>query len=88
MDPPPDVIFFMSDGADSKLDITDIISASRKAGKPKINCIAMQTLTGAAKFSEIAKKSRGSFTIVDKDGEPLDGDEVIKDPASFAGRLK
>ena len=88
MDPPPDVIFFMSDGGDPKLNIDDIMSAGRKAGKPKINCIAMQTLAGAANFSEIAKKSRGTFTIVDKDGEPLDGDEVIKDPAAFAGRLK
>ena len=87
MNPPPDVIFFMSDGRDSKLDLNSIMSAGRKAGKPKINCVAMQTAQGAELFAGIAKKSRGAYTIVDKDGEPIDGFEYMKDPASFAGRL-
>ncbi|MDF1753722.1 MAG: hypothetical protein P1U89_13160 [Verrucomicrobiales bacterium] len=88
MDPPPDVIFFMSDGLDNKLNIKEILRNNKKYGRPKINCVAMQTAKGADKFGDIAKGSRGSYTIVDKDGEPIDGFEYMKDPGSFAGRLK
>ena len=88
MKPPPDVIFFMSDGLDNKLDINGIISNSKRYGRPKINCVAMQTAKGADKFAGIAEKSRGTYTIVDKNGEPIDGFEYRKDPLSFAGRLK
>ncbi len=87
MDPPPDVVFFMSDGLDNKLDIDEISRINRKAGKPKINCVAMQTSKGQPGFSGIAEKSRGSYTIVDKDGEPIDGFDYMKDPASFADRV-
>ena len=86
MDPPPDVIFFMSDGKDNKLDPREIIRNTKR--KTKINCVAMQTAAGADRFAEIAKGTRGNFTIVDKDGEPIDGFEYMKDPGSFAGRLK
>jgi len=38
-------------------------------------------------FSEIAKKTKGSFTIVDKKGKPIDGFEFQKHPEKFKGRL-
>lgn len=87
MKPAPDVIFFMSDGLDRKLNISSILSNSKRKGRPKINCIAMQTDNGKESFAEIAKGSRGTFTIVDKDGESIDGFDYIKDPEKYKGRL-
>ncbi|MDF1813577.1 MAG: hypothetical protein P1V20_15365 [Verrucomicrobiales bacterium] len=88
MKPPPDVIFFMSDGLDNELNEKEILRNNKKNGRPKINCVAMQTAKGSGKFAAIAKGSRGTYTIVDKDGESIDGFEYMNDPASFAGRLK
>ena len=38
-------------------------------------------------FSEIAKKSKGSFTIVEKQGKPIDGFQFQNNPGKFKGRL-
>ncbi|MEM6280340.1 MAG: hypothetical protein AAF733_12740 [Verrucomicrobiota bacterium] len=73
MDPPPDVIFFMSDGLDSELSVSDILRTSRRKGRPKINVVAMQTDQGALGFAGIAEGSKGTYTIVNLDGEVLDG---------------
>ena len=87
MKPSPDVIFFMSDGQDRDLNVSSILSNSKRHGRPKINCIAMQTADGKESFAELAKGSKGTFTIVDKDGESIDGFDYIKDPAKYKGRL-
>lgn len=87
MKPPPDVIFFMSDGLDREMDASEIVRNSKKYGAPKINSVAMQTKDGAEGFSTIARRTGGSYTIVDKDGQPIDGFEFMKDPEKFAGRL-
>lgn len=87
MQPPPDVIFFMSDGKDNKTDVRSIIRNSRGNGAPKVNCIGMQTNAGVDEFSEIARRTNGNYTIVDKNGEPIDGFEFKDDPSEFAGRL-
>lgn len=87
MEPPPDVIYFMSDGKDPELDIDAIIENNHKRGKPRINCLAMQTGFGAAEFSEIAKRSGGQFLIVDKRGKPIDGFDYLLDPEKYARRL-
>ncbi|MDF1657104.1 MAG: tetratricopeptide repeat protein [Verrucomicrobiales bacterium] len=73
MKPPPDVIFFMSDGLDSDLSVSDILRNSRRFGNPKINVVAMQTDKGADGFSGIAEGSKGTYTIVNQDGEVRDG---------------
>jgi|GEM_PF-1572283 len=73
MKPPPDVIFFMSDGLDAEISTSDILRNSRRYGNPKINVVAMQTDQGAENFSEIAKGSKGTYTIVNEDGEARDG---------------
>ncbi len=86
MSPPPDVIFFMSDGTGGN-DPPPILSMNSKNGKPVINTVAMQTTQGMAQFAEIAKKTKGSFTIVDKDGKPIDGFDYQKNPGKFRGRL-
>lgn len=87
MKPPPDVIFFMSDGLDRNLDTSAIVRDSKKNGSPKINSVAMQTKEGAEGFSTIARRTGGTYTIVDKDGEAIDGFEFMKNPEKFAGRL-
>ena len=87
MDPPPDVIFFMTDGIDRQIDTSQIVRNSRGNGKPKINCVAMQTAAAQEQFSEIARRTNGAYTIVDKDGEPIDGFKFMKNPKDFKGRL-
>jgi hypothetical protein len=86
MDPPPDVIFFMADGTGGNAP-APILKVNAKYGKPPINMVAMQTTAGIKEFSEIAKKTKGSFTIVDKKGKPIDGFEFQKHPEKFKGRL-
>ena len=87
MEPPPDVIYFMSDGKDPELDIDAIVENNRKRGKPRINCLAMQTGFGAAEFAEIARRSGGQFLIVDKRGKPIDGSDYLLDPEKYSRRL-
>ncbi len=87
MKPSPDVIFFMSDGLDKTLNVSSILANSKRHGRPKINCVAMQTADGKESFAELAKGSRGTFTIVDKDGKAIDGFDYIKDPEKYKGRL-
>ncbi len=86
MDPPPDVIFFMSDGTGGNSP-PPILAINSKFGRPPINTVAMQTTQGMAQFAEIAKKTKGSFTIVDKNGKPIDGFDYMKNPGKFKGRL-
>lgn len=86
MDPPPDVIFFMADGTGGNTP-GPILQVNSKNGKPPINMVAMQTTAGINQFAEIAKKTKGSFTIVDKKGKPIDGFDYMKDPSKFKGRL-
>lgn len=87
MDPPPDVIFFMSDGGDPELSATRIARHAKRHGSPKINTIALQTTDAMQGFADIAEKTGGTYTIVDKKGEPIDGFEYMEDPEKFKGRL-
>lgn len=86
MDPPPDVIFFMADGTGGNTP-GPILKTNSKFGRPPINMVAMQTTAGIQQFAEIAKKTRGSFTIVDKSGKPIDGFDYMKKPSKYSGRL-
>ena len=86
MEPPPDVIFFMSDGTGGNAP-APILAVNKKFGKPPINTVAMQTTRGIQQFAEIAKRTDASFTIVDKKGEPIDGFDYIKNPGKYKGRL-
>ena len=86
MKPAPDVIFFMSDGTGGN-NPPPILAMNSKHGKPVINTVAMQTTQGMDQFAEIAKKTKGSFTIVDKKGKPIDGFDFKKNPGKYKGRL-
>lgn len=86
MDPPPDVIFFMADGTGGNSP-PPILKTNASFGKPPINMVAMQTTQGSKEFAEIARRTKGSFTIVDKKGDPIDGFDYIKNPGKYRGRL-
>ncbi|MEM1444075.1 MAG: hypothetical protein AAGF67_17140, partial [Verrucomicrobiota bacterium] len=86
MDPPPDVIFFMADGTGGNAP-APILKTNSKYGKPPINMVAMQTTAGSKQFAEIAKKTGGTYIIVDKKGKPIDGFEYLEDPGKFKGRI-
>jgi|GEM_PF-5278025 len=47
----------------------------------------MQTDNGKESFAAIAKESRGTFTIVDKDSESIAGFDCIENPEQYKGRL-
>lgn len=70
MRPPPDVIFFMSDGSGGNAP-RPILEINRRYGSPIINTFAMQTTAGAKSFFEIAKGTGGEFVIVNRDGKPV-----------------
>lgn len=86
MEPKPDVIFFMADGTGGNSP-PPILANNKANGRPVINTVAMQTKNGAAQFAEVARGTKGKFTIVDKDGKPIDGFEFLKNPGKFGGRL-
>lgn len=67
MSPPPDVIFFMSDGSGGNAP-KPILETNKKYGSPEINTYAMQTTMGARQFFEIATKTGGEFMIITRDG--------------------
>ncbi|NNE90730.1 MAG: VWA domain-containing protein [Verrucomicrobiales bacterium] len=86
MSPPPDTVFFMSDGTGGN-DPKPILSYNKKMGNAKINTFAMQTKQGANQFNDIAKGSGGKFVIVLKGGETIDGADYLKDPGKYSGKL-
>lgn len=87
MEPAPEVIYFMADGTGGNKP-EPILQINRANGKPVINTIAMQTTAGAAEFSAVAKGTKGTFTIVAKDGSPVDGDDYLKDPAKYKAKIE
>ena len=78
MRPPPDVIFFMSDGSGGNAP-RPILEMNQRYGAPTINTFAMQTTAGARQFFEIANGTGGEFVIVNREGQPIkvtDPDDV------------
>ncbi|MEM7600573.1 MAG: hypothetical protein AAF357_04065 [Verrucomicrobiota bacterium] len=86
MDPAPDVIFFMADGTGGN-NPEPILRTNEKYGKPPINMIAMQTTSGSKEFAAIARRTKGTYIIVDKRGKPIDGFEYLKNPGKFKGKI-
>ena len=87
MEPPPDVIYFMSDGTGGNAP-GPILSYNRSHGRPVINTFAMQTTKGAKEFAEVAAGTKGKFTIVLKGGDTIDGEAYLKDPSKFKDKIK
>ena len=86
LEPAPDVIFFMADGTGGNTP-GPILATNKKFGRPVINTVAMQTTKGMEQFAEVARETKGSYTIVDKNGEPIDGYDYLKNPGKYSGRL-
>lgn len=77
MRPPPDVIFFMSDGSGGNA-TRPILEVNKKFGSPKINTFAMQTNAGAQQFFEIAEGTGGEFVIIKRDGTAVKVDDPFE----------
>ena len=56
---------------------------NRRAGGPTINTVAMQTTAGSKEFAELAKRTQGAYTIVDRSGKPIDGLDFIANPEKY-----
>lgn len=81
MDPKPDVIYFMTDGAVSKAAeaVDEISKRNRRGGrKAKIFTTAMMEPKAAEQLYELAKKNSGTFSKVDKDGSVVTGRKALK----------
>jgi hypothetical protein len=70
MEPPPQIIFFMTDGAsgNSKEFLSDIRRLARRK-KTVINTIALMEPKAVDNLIYLAKETKGQFTIVDKRGK-------------------
>ncbi len=72
MDPPPNIVFFMTDGVMEQRDmmrLTRGIAAKAKARNVTINTVAMMEPGAEEPMADLAKRTGGSFTIVSKDGK-------------------
>lgn len=70
MTPPPQVIYFMTDGvANGSAAWAREIGAKAKSKGVRINCIALMEPRAHADMDDLAKRTGGQFTIVAKDGK-------------------
>jgi len=71
MDPPPQIIFFMTDGATGGDVVQEArtIGAKAKSKQIIINTVAMMEPKAEAAMKELAKRTGGQFTIVQKGGK-------------------
>ncbi|MBO1260313.1 VWA domain-containing protein, partial [Bordetella holmesii] len=72
MDPPPQIVFFMTDGAVGERDMmkltNDLASKAKKKGII-VNTIAMMEPKANEAMANLANKTGGEFTIIDKNGK-------------------
>jgi hypothetical protein len=76
MDPPPDVVFFMTDGMMEQRDmmrLTRSIAAKAKARQVTINTVSMMEPGAEEPLADLAKRTGGSFTIIGKNGKIIKG---------------
>lgn len=73
MTPPPDIIYFMTDGVVSKkvYETIDEVARTAKRRKTVINTIAMMEPAAADAMGELAKKTGGKFTMIQPDGSTV-----------------
>lgn len=76
MEPPPQLIFFMTDGAIEGRDmmaLTKDLGAKASKRGVVINTIAMMEPKAEAPMADLAKRTGGQFTIIGKDGKAKPG---------------
>lgn len=70
MSPPPQVICFMTDGVASGSDVwARELGAKAKSQGVQINCIALMEPRAHKDLDELAKRTGGRFSVVDKNGK-------------------
>ncbi len=77
----PDVIFFMTDGVVKKHPtkepvVKDVIAFNKKHSKAKINVICLMVPKATEMLTQLAKDSRGNFTLVHEDGKVTGGKDM------------
>lgn len=81
MEPPPQIVFFMTDGAVGGRDmmkLTDDLAAMAKKKGIVVNTIAMMEPKANQPMANLAKKTGGEFTIIDKNGKANPGNKGKK----------
>ena len=76
MEPEPQIVFFMTDGASgpNSMDIAEDIGRKAKSKKIVVNTIALMQPKAADPMRELAKRTKGKFTIVSANGETQEED--------------
>jgi hypothetical protein len=81
MEPPPQIIFFMTDGQMSGRDMMDLSRDLASKAKKKnivVNSIAMMEPLAEESMLDLAKRTGGIFTIVEKGGKSREVKTVKK----------
>lgn len=76
MEPPPQIIFFMTDGAVGGRDmmkLTDDLASKANKNGITVNTVAMMEPKANEPMANLAKKTGGSFTIIGKNGKATPG---------------
>ena len=75
MDPAPQIIFFMTDGSagPESLKIAEDVGRKAKSRGIKVNTVAMMEPKAAEAMNELAKRSGGEFTMIEKGGKITKG---------------
>lgn len=76
MEPAPQIIFFMTDGNSGKdsMEIAKKIGRRAKSKSIPVNTISLMEPSTAAAMRELARRSKGKFTIVSRKGETTEED--------------
>jgi len=79
----PDIIYFMTDGAVGKHPkkqpvVKDVIAFNKKHSRAKINAICLMVPKATEMLAQLAKDSRGDFTLVKENGKIVRGKDIGK----------
>lgn len=92
MNPPPKVIYFMTDGLmDRAAEAVDVIldyNKNVRKSNTQFNTLLMHTKAGSEHMAKLAKGSSGRFTMVFNDGSSVDGDTYFKDREKYDAKLR
>ena len=81
LSPPPEVIYFMSDG-NAKENAAALGRMARSKGTV-IHTFAMQTTNGSNMFQDLAETTGGEFRIILSDGSSVLWEEYSQNPGKF-----
>jgi len=80
MEPPPQIIFFMTDGSTGgdMMKLTDDLASQAKKKGIMVNCVALMEPQAERPMLNLAEKTGGVFTIVEADGTIRQVDKIEK----------